>query len=86
MNVNQELKKIAKEQKKTSRNVQFLINGGIIFTSLYKINEYNNKLVKILSLITVGLAVFSQMVLMIEDLKEEWNAPDEDNTEEGDEE
>lgn len=86
MNIKQELKKIIKEQKKTSRNLQFLINGGIIFTSFYKINEHDNKVVKIMSLVTVGLAVFSQMVLMIEDLKEEWNAPDEDDEEENDEE
>ncbi len=79
MNIKQEL-------KKTSRNVQFLINAGIIFTSLYKINESDIKLVKILSIVTAGLAVLSQVVLFVEDMKEEWNAPDDGEIEDTDEE
>lgn len=74
------------ELKKTSRNVQFLINAGIIFTSLNKINESDIKLVKILSIVTAGLAVLCQVVLFMEDMKEEWNAPDDGEIEDTDEE
>ena len=79
MNIKQELKEIVTEQKRISRNVQFLINGGIIFTSLYKVKEYENSVVKGLSLATAGLAMFSQILLMVEDLKETINEPDDED-------
>lgn len=75
--IKQELKQILTEQKHINRNIQFLTNGGIVFTGLYSARNSENSINQVMGLLAAGLAVFGQLLLLIEDIKECIDEPDE---------
>lgn len=72
-----ELKNILTEQKHINRNIQFLTNGGIIFTGLYNARSSDNRVNQAMGLLAACLALVGQIILLVEDIKECIEEPDE---------
>ena len=82
--ITKELKEIKKGQNKIIRKLEFIVNGAIVVLGLYDANHSDSKVEMVMGLLTAGLAIACQGLLVYEDIKEIIAEPDEDDSEEED--